>query len=262
MHICKSLSVAVALAFASHASAAVIYTNPSTADFPTLSLNTPTSIAFPGTGGMTMTLTSAVGSGITLGTTTLTYVATLGSETNPDWVLGSRTYFDIDYASGSNAPYAGSTVSLESQFAGGLATTSQLVFVDFDGSEQVVIKAYDLANNLIPFSSMSLRLSAGQDSTPRFQDIEWASFVGATGRLRNIFEDSESNIVASINSTTSISRLVYEFDMNPDNDVSNPGIRFSFAAVPATAPAPPTVAIVLVGLACGGLSMWRRRKQV
>jgi hypothetical protein len=80
--------------------------------------------------------------------------------------------------------------------------------------------------------------------------------------LRNIFEDSESNIVASINSTTSISRLVYEFDMNPDNDVSNPGIRFSFAAVPATAPAPPTVAIVLVGLACGGLSMWRRRKQV
>ena len=123
----------------------------------------------------------------------------------------------------------------------------------------VTIKAYDLFNNLIPFASTSVLLSAGQDLSPRFIDIEWASFAGSTGRLRNIFQDSEPNIIASINSSTSIARLVYEFDMNSVNDRTGESlVRFSFAAVPA----PPTVAILLVGLACGGFSMWRRRKQV
>ena len=252
------LVLAVVLSAATTASAQVTWSNPSTAGFSTLSLNTPTAFAFPGTGGMTMTRTSAVGSGITTGSDTITYAATTGTFTNPAWVVGTRTYYDISYASGSSAPYAGSTVSYETQFTGGLATTSQLVFVDFDAAEQVVIKAYDLSNNLIPFASTSVLLSAGADSTPRFEDIEWASFAGATGRLRNIFADSESNIVASINSTTSLSRLVYEFDMNPDNDVSNPNIRFSFAAA---VPEPSTCAMALAGLACGGYSIWRRRKR-
>lgn len=252
------LVLAVVLAAATHASAEVVWSNPSTVGFSTLSLNTPTSLAFPGTGGMTMTRTSAVGSGITTGSDTITYAATIGSFTNPAWVVGTRTYYEVSYASGSTVPYAGSTVSYESQFTGGLATTSQLVFVDFDAAEQVIIKAYDLSNNLIPFASTSVLLSAGADSTPRFEDIEWASFAGATGRLRNIFEDSESNIVASINSTTSLSRLVYEFDMNPDNDVSNPTIRFSFTSA---VPEPSTCAMALAGLACGGFSMWRRRNR-
>jgi hypothetical protein len=251
------LALAVILAAATQASAEVIWSNPSTAGFSTLPLNTPTAFAFPGTGGMTMTRTSALGSGVTPDTQAITYAATIGSFTNPAWVVGSRTYFRINYASGTSVPYAGSTVSYESQFAGGLATTSQLVFVDFDAAEEVIIKAYDLANNLIPFANMSVLLSAGADSTPRFDDIEWAAFAGATGRLRNIVQDDESNIVASINSTTSIARLVYEFDMNPDNDVSNPSIRFSIAAVPE----PSTYAMALAGLACGGASMFRRRKR-
>jgi hypothetical protein len=260
MNACLSrLALAVVLAAATQASAEVIWSNPSTAGFSTLSLNTPTPFTFPGTGGMTMTRTSAVGSGVTPDTQTITYAATIGSFTNPAWVVGSRTYFRVNYVSGSSVPYAGSTVSYETQFAGGLATTSQLVFVDFDAAEEVIIKAYDLANNLIPFVSTSVLLSAGQDTSPRFDDIEWASFTGATGRLRNIVEDEEANIVASINSATSIARLVYEFDMNPDNDVSNPSIRFSFAAVPV--PEPSTYAMALAGLACGGYSMFRRRKR-
>jgi hypothetical protein len=206
---------------------------------------------------MTMTRTSAVGSGVTTGSDTITYAATTGTFTNPAWVVGTRTYYEVNYASGSSVPYAGSTVSYENQFTGGLATTSQLVFVDFDAAEQVVIKAYDLSNNLIPFASTSVLLSAGADSSPRFEDIEWASFAGATGRLRNIFSDSESNIVASINSTTSVSRLIYEFDMNPDNDVSNPTIRYSFVAA---VPEPSTCAMALAGLACGGYSLFRRRR--
>lgn len=64
--------------------------------------------------------------------------------------------------------------------------------------------------------------------------------------------------MASINSTTSIARLVYEFDMNPDNDVSSPNIRFGFAAA---APEPSTYAMPLAGLACGGYSLFRRHKQ-
>jgi hypothetical protein len=248
----------VALAAASHASAQDTWYNPSTDGFTTLSLNTPTAFTFQGTGGMTMTRTSALGSGITPSTNALTYAATIGSFTNPDWVVGTRTYYEISYESGANPPYAGSTVSYEMQFNGGLATTSQLVFVDFDAAEQVTIKAYDLFNNIIPFASTSVLLSAGQDSSPRFQDIEWASSAGATGRLRNIFDDSESNIIASINSTTSIARLVYEFDMNPDNDVSSPGMRFSFAAVPE-----PSTYALLVAASAAVLSarFIRRRKK-
>ncbi len=106
--------------------------------------------------------------------------------------------------------------------------------------------------------STSVLLSVGADSTPRFEDIEWASFASATGRLRTIFEDSESIIVTSINSTTSIARLVYEFDMNPDNDVRSPNIRFGFAAA---VPEPSTYAMPLAGLACGGYSLFRRRRR-
>jgi hypothetical protein len=138
------------------------------------------------------------------------------------------------------------------------------VFVDFDAEEEVVIKAYDSLNNIIPFASTSVLLSAGADSSPRFDDIEWASFGGATGRLRNIFEDSESNIVASINATTSIARLVYEFDMNPDNDVSNPNIRFSFASEPIPEPIPEPGTWAAAGLLVGGalVARWRRRRKV
>jgi hypothetical protein len=238
----------------------IIWTNPSTAGFSTLSLNTPTPFAFPGTGGKTMSRTTPLGSGVTTGSDTITYAVTTGTFTNPAWVVGTRTYYEISYASGTTAPYAGSTVSYEMQFPGGLATTSQLVFVDFDASEQVTVKAYDLSNNIIPFANTSVLLSAGQDSSPRFEDIEWASFAGATGRLRNIDEDDESNIVASINSTTSIARLVYEFDMNPDNDVSSPSIRFSFASEPSSAvPEPGQVAASLLLLTGIGAYVWRKR---
>ena len=218
-------------ALALNASAtATTWVNASTSQFTSLALNTPTAVNFLGTGDMTMTRTSAVGSPILLDTWSGTFAASEGAGTNPDWVLGTRSYFDLECNGDGNS---GSIVSYEMQFAGGLATTSQLVFIDFDAREQVTIKAYDASNNLISFADTTILLSPGQDATPRYQDISWAASGGATGLLRNTFEDSESNIVASISSSTSIHRLVYEFDFS--QVVNGATIRFQVAGISATA---------------------------
>lgn len=204
---------------------ATTWVNPNTSGFASLALNTPTPVNFLGTGDLTMTRTSPLGSPIVASAQNLTFVQSIGGGTNPDWVLGTRSYFELDLnSSGSSS----STVSYEFQFAGGLATTSQMVFVDFDRFEAVTVKAYDASNNLISFASTSILLSPGQESTPRYQDISWAASIGATGLLKNINVDSENDIVASINSSVSISRLVYEFDFT--QITGDAAIRFSFAA--------------------------------
>ena len=46
--------------------------------------------------------------------------------------------------------------------------------------------------------------------------------------------------------------------MNPDNDDSNPNIRFSMAAI---VPEPSTYAMALAGLAGGGYVVRRRRER-
>jgi hypothetical protein len=205
---------------------ATTWLNPNTSGFTSLALNTPTPVDFLGTGDMTMTRTSAVGSPILLDTWSGTFAASLGAGlNNPDWVLGTRSYFDLECDGNGDS---GSIVSYEMQFAGGLATTSQLVFIDFDALEQVAIKAYDASNNLISFADTTILLSPGQDETPRYQDISWAASAGATGLLRNTNDDSESNIIASINSSISIHRLVYEFDFS--QVVNSATIRFQIAA--------------------------------
>jgi len=149
-----------------------------------------------------------------------------------------------------------STVSYELQFATALPTTSQLVFIDFDSLEQVTIKAYDASNNLIPFANTSILRSPGQDTTPVYAGVSWASSGGATGLLANTDNDSESNIIASITSSTSIQRIVYEFDFS-QVDAGGGTIRFQVAAVPE----PSTYAMALAGMACCGFSAWRRRKR-
>ncbi len=183
---------------------ATTWVNADTSQFTSLVQGTPTPVNFLGTGDMTMTLTSAIGSPILLDTWNGTFAASVGSGTNPDWVLGTRSYFDLECNGDGDS---GSIVSYEMQFAGGLATSSQLVFIDFDALEKVTIKAYDASNNLISFADTTILLSPGQDASPRYQDISWAAAgAGATGLLANTFEDSESNIIASISSSRSIHR--------------------------------------------------------
>jgi hypothetical protein len=203
------------------------WVNPDTSQFTSLALNTPVAINFLGTGDVTMTRTSAIGSPISLDTWSKTFTTPVGSLSNPDWVLGPRFYFELSCDTTGNS---GSTVSYEFQFAGGLETTAQLFFIDFDWSEKVTIKAYDASNNLIPFADTTIELSPGGESTPRYADISWTASGGATGLLRNINDDSESNIIASISSSTSIHRLVYDFNFE-EVDSEGATIRFQISAL-------------------------------
>ena len=226
----------------------MVWHNVDTSQFTTLGLNTPTPVNFIGTGDLTMTRLSLIGSPVVLSTWNGTFSTPVGGQVNPDWVLGTRSYFDVE------CPVAGtaqSTVAYEFLHAGGLAPGTRLVFVDFDASEQVTIKAYDSANNLIPFADTAILLAPGGDSTPRYQDVEWVATGGATGVFRNVFDDSETNVIASISSSASIHRLVYEFDFSQVNS-SGATIRFQLAAVPE----PSTALLGLTGAAL----LFRRRR--
>lgn len=230
-----------------------IWFNANTSQFTSLALNTPTAVNFLGTGDLTMTRTSTIGSPIVTGTWSATFTTPVGGQPNPDWVLGTRSYFQL--ASGTTGT-SSSTVSYELQFATPLPMTSQLVFIDFDSREQVLIKAFDASNALIPFANTTILRSPGADSTPNYTGLSWTSSVGATGLLADTINDTESNIIASISSSTSIQRIVYEFDFS-QVDSGGGTIRFQVAAVPE----PSTYAMALAGLACSGFAMWRRRKR-
>ena len=100
-----------------------------TSQFTSLALNMPTPVNFLDTGDLTMTLTSPLGSPILTDTWNGTFTTPVGGQPNPDWVLGTRSYFDLEF---DGDVTSGSTVSYEHQFADSLATTTQLVFIDFD----------------------------------------------------------------------------------------------------------------------------------
>lgn len=231
-----------------------------TTGFSTLGLNSPTAVNFRGVGDLTITRTSAFGASLSAATTTRTMSQTIGAHTNPDWVVGARSYFRLNYSESSNQAGRG-TVSYQFEFSGGLAPSSKLVFLDFDVLEKVAIKAYDASNNLISFGNFALQLSAGLDSTPRYQDWQWAASAGSSGVLSNIFVNEEDDIVGSLSSTVAIHRLVYEFDLD-DGFVgagSASSVRFNFAAQPLAAAIPLPGAAGLA--ACGLLGLGRRRRR-
>lgn len=246
--VCSALTVFGAT-FPSVAAAAQVFYNADTSQFTSLALNTPTAVDFLGSGDLTITRVSEIGSPIIIGTSSQTFEPSVNGRTNPDWVLGTRSYFELDCA-GSGAE--GSRVSYEFDLSAGLATTSQLVFMDLDWSEQVTIRAYDAFDNLIPFADTTILFSPGADTTPRYQDIGWAASSGATGLLRNTNNDNESNIFASISSATSIHRLVYEFDFSQVD--AGASIRFQVASELSSVPEPSNCAVLLM-MGAGALCM-------
>jgi len=233
------------------------WVNADTTQFTTLGLNTPTAVNFLGSGDLTMTRTTTIGAPIVTGTWSKTFTTPVNGQPNPDWVLGPRTYFQL--TSGTAGTVA-STVTYEFQFATGLTTNSQLVFIDFDSLEQVSVEAYDTSNNLIPFATTSLLLSPGEDTSPVYTGISWAASSGVTGLLKNTDNDSESNIIASISSSTSIQRLVYGFNFS-QVDANGGTIRFQLAS-PAPIPEidPAGIGAVLA-LVTGALGLVERRRR-
>jgi len=251
--------LATGLLASNAAVSAPVWVNVDTTQFTTLGLNTPTAVNFLGTGDVTMTRTSTVGGRIATNTWAGTFNASVNSNSNPDWVQDARTYFQLGVSGAETTPP--STVSYELAFSSGLATSTKLVFIDFDSLERVTIKAYDASNALIPFANTAILFAPGQDNTPVYSGISWAASGGATGLLANTDNDSESNIIATISSTTSIYRLVYEFDFT-QVDSGGGTVRFQLAA-DASTPVPVPSSLALLSLTLGGLAFgqWRRSRR-
>lgn len=235
------------------------WVNADTSQFTSLSLNTPTAVNFLGTGDLTMTQTSTIGSPIVTNTWNGTFTTPVNGRPNPDWVLGTRSYFQL---ASPTTGTSSSTVSYELQFATALTATSQLVFIDFDSLEQVTIKAFDTTNTLIPFANTTILRSPGQDSSPAYAGISWAASGGATGLLANTDNNSESNIIASISSSTPIQRLVYEFNFS-QVDSGGGTIRFQVASPePVAIPEiDPTGIGSVLALVTGFLGLLEKRRR-
>ena len=257
----RPLGLALAVLALPVSASAAVWVNPATSQFASLAENSPTAVNFRGTGDLTLTRTSSVGTPIVTDTWSGTFTTPVGALTNPAWVLGTRSYYELSVDRVDGAISAGSVVSYEFQFAGGLGTTAQLVFIDFDALEQVTIKAYDSANNLISFANTTVLLSPGQDSTPRYQDISWAASGGATGLLRNTNSDAETNVIASISSSTAVHRLVYDFNFAQVTDTAT--VRFSIAAEQVATGVPdaaPTGALLGLALTGATFRQFRRKR--
>lgn len=198
------------------------------------------------------------GAGITLGTVkqfTFAGEPPVTNLSNPAWVAGTRSFFDVTY-NRTTAP--DSTVNLDIQFSQPLPASSYLVFVDFDAREVLNIKAYDTGStpSLIPFNALTFSRQNG--NTPDGSTLAyptWNTLTNYTGSLETGTFATTPEAVVSLLTSVPISRLEYEFTMNPTGSVTSNDVQFNFAAVPE----PATLGLVVTGLAAAaGLHIRRR----
>ena len=201
----------------------------------------------------------ARGGGITLGTVkqfTFAGETPLTNLSNPDWIAGTRSFYDVTY---NRTTTPDSSVAMEILFSEPLPALSYLVFVDFDAREVLNIKAYDQSSSLIANGSLTFSRQNGNTADGALLSYPtWNTLGGHTGSLVTGTFAPLPEAVVSLQTSVGISRLEYEFDMNPTGVITSNDVQFNFA-VPV--PEPSTSAMALAGLACGGYSMWRRRKQ-
>lgn len=195
-------------------------------------LNTGTSATF-GLSDLTVTanrLTTFSGSnGLTLGSEVIVFPA--ASPPNPPWVAGARDMFRLRFSYGGGATEAG-TVSIQYSFSSPLPTGSYLVFADFDVKESLKIQAYDAADGLIPFGSLTFARENGRYPGGSTLTLPtWSSEAGYSGVIaygnNPIFSGSDP--VVTLQSAIPISRLIYESDNNPYNTVTQNDLYFNFA---------------------------------
>jgi hypothetical protein len=235
------------------------------ANFSTLNTSTTASFSVGSIPFTATRLTSfASTNGLTLGREAITFPST--NPSNPPWIAGTRDMFRLRFNDTSNTTPDGS-VTIQYDFSSALPVGSYLVFADFDVKELLKIQAYDSSNSLIPFASLSFARENGRDpggaslTTPT-----WTSEVGYSGVLSygNIPSFSGSDPVVTVQSSIPISRLIYESDNDPYNNVNNNDLYFNFSvptsSVPEIDPAGTCSVLALIGGALGILE--RRRLKV
>lgn len=194
------------------------------------------------------------GAGVTLGTVkqfTFAGEPPVTNLSNPAWLAGTHSFFDVTY-NRTTAP--DSTVNLDIQFSQPLPASSYLVFVDFDAREVLNIKAYDAGSNLIPFAGLTFSRQNG--NTPDGSTLAyptWNSLANYTGSLETGTFDTKPEAVVSLLTSVPISRLEYEFTMNPTGSVTSNDVQFNFAAVPE----PATLALAATGLVAAAIAFVR-----
>jgi hypothetical protein len=249
-----SITVAIScLSCAVVANAASTYYYASTSGFSSLTTNNPVQFALSDDVGQFNTLTirrlTDLSANMSQSTPDLTFSAT--APENPDWVAGSRSFFQVAMNTTNSSP---GEASYELSFATPLATSSYLVFVDFDVQESVSIKAYDASDSLIPYANISFSRQNGQSSSGATVPSSFDELAGYTGRLSTSNDSSRSDPVISLSSSVPIKRLVYDWDLNPSDRLNqNNSARFNVAVVPE----PTTCVMAFLGL----YSLVLRRKR-
>jgi hypothetical protein len=258
--LCVVVAVLAAVAPGSHRATAATFEYASPTTFSTLNTGTTTSFSLADLSVTATRLSTFSGSnGLTLGRELITFPAS--SPSNPPWVAGARDMFRLRFNDQSNTTPDGS-VTVEYAFSSPLPTSSYLVFADFDVRETLKIQAYDLANNLISFGSLSFARENGRDPTGATMTLPtWASEGGYSGVIAygNNPIVSGSDPVVTVQSAVPIARVVYESDNDPYNNVNNNDLYFNFAVPTPVPEIDPAGFGNVVAVAAGVLALVRRR---
>lgn len=238
-----------------------LYGDPST--FSALNSGTSTSFSLDGMTVSANRLSSfTAGNGLTLGSETITFPAV--SPPNPAWIAGVRDMFRLRFSDGGNTTLDGN-VTVEYTFPTPLSTGSYLVFADFDYKEIMKIRAYDVANSLIGFGSLSFARQNGREPGGDSLVLPvWRSEAGYSGVIEygNNPVFGRADPVVTVQSSIPIARLVYESDNDPYDTITNNDLYFNFAIPAAAVPEiDPAGAISVVALLAGVIAIVERRRK-
>ena len=218
--------------------------------------------SWKGLNDLTIT-TSSIDSEISFSETTIDIAATNPTTgfTNPDWVVGPRDYFRVNW-SGSPGSSA-DDVTLNIEFAQPITSADKMIFLDFEAGEKLIIRAYDAGGSLIDGSNLALSYFDGNfeeasgytvgDLSSSDPDI---SVPGESIHWR-ADADPGSEPGLTLVTNTDIHRLEYVLDMQDSStSITGASVRFNFAHAD---PIPEPATALLVALGCGGMCLLRRR---